>query len=539
MVSGFPPIQGRLMAKGRFLCGWLILTLLPCTTALACQPDAPEVTALCFLPNSKTLLAACLDESVHVYDVASRKETASFVAHKNGVWCMTLSPGGDVIITGGGDKLVRLWDARTYKLLKSFDGCAQSVLAVALSPDGKLLAAGAADGVICTWDAATGKRIRYWRAHEQKVLSLSFSPDAQLLASGGTCIVPSANLVRGVIHADHVRLWNPQTGKEIRPLAASGSTVAYAPDGRTIAAAGYHVVAQPRENAALRPLMRAETEAAIALPVRETRAIEIKDAGTGLALSGDGRVLALGYGSRRHVGSDRFIQDTGGANITIWETATGKRIREIEQGDASVLALAPNCKVLAAAVPFVGVRFWDLFPPAQGTPDGENTAPPTTAKLWDDLLGAEPGPAYQAIAALGCRGEAVVDFLRSRLTPVPAPRQDLPELIAKLDHEKFATRESAFREVKLLGTAVEGNLRKALQNERTSAECRQRILKLLEKMEVRPAGPEELRQLRALQVLAMLGNESARSLVARIAAGAPGAWFTQQAQITLARWEPR
>jgi WD40 repeat protein len=517
----------------------LVLLLTAWSPALARRGDVPETTALCFLPDGKTLLAAGLDGRVHIFDVASRKETSAFAAHTGGVWSAALSPNGKTLITGGGDKLVKLWDAGGYKLLQTFEGSAQALLAVALSPDGKLLAGGGADGVICTWDVATGKRTRFWRAHEFCVLSLAFSPDGDVLASGGTCAVASANLIRGVVHADHVRLWDARTGKEIRQLAMQGSSVAYAPDARTIAAAGYHVAVQPRENAVVRPLLRAETLAGITLPMRDDKTIEMHDAGSTLALSSDGRMVALAYGSRRHVGSDRFIQEPAATHVAVWEMATGKLIREYEQGDATVVAIAPGGKVLAAGIPFVGIRFWDLTIPEPGGAKDEKAAAPSVVKLWDDLVSPEAKIAYPAIWALGAHGQGAVEFLAARLKPVEPPGRDVTGLVAKLDHEAFATREQAFRQLRLFGTAVEGELRKALQNPKASAESRQRILKLLDKMDQRPAGPEELRELRALQVLAVVGSESARAVVARIGAGAADAWFTQQAQVTLARWQTR
>jgi WD40 repeat protein len=521
--------------------GITAVLLLAAVPVRAQQPDSPEAMALCFLPDGKTLVAACLDDKLHIYDVPSGTERSAVSAHKDGVWSAALSPDGKHLITGGGDGLVKLWDAKTLKNVRVFEGCVQEALAVAMSPDGKMLAAGGADGVIYTWDLATGKKPRFWRGHECKVLSLSFSPNGKALASGGTCFVAAANVFRNVTHADHVRLWDPQTGKEIRELAANGQEVAYAPDGRSLAMAGYYLVAQQRANGVAKAMLRAETQASIVAPVKELDAHQMSGAGTTLALSADGRLLALANGSRRQVGgTGKFGVETWGSNITLWETATGKQILEIPQADVSVLAISPDGKKLAAGIPFLGVRFYDLAPegwPKDGT--APKLDPERMEKLWVDLAAEEALPAYRAIWALGASGTPAAAFLKEKLRPLPPPSVKVAGLLAKLDSDKYSARETAYRDLKKLGAAIEGDLREAAEKEKASVEFCQRVEKLLENMHKRPASTEELQQLRALQVLERMASAAARGLMAQVAAGAPGAWLTLQAQLALKRLESR
>ena len=108
----------------------------------------------------------------------------------------------------------------------------------------------------------------------------------------------------------------------------------------------------------------------------------------------------------------------------------------------------------------------------------------------------------------------------------------------KLDSDTYAVREGAFRDLKKLGSTIEGELRKSLDG-KLSSEVRKRVEKLLEPWEKRPASPEELRYVRALQVLEQVGGPEARALVARLAEGAPGSWVTQQAQLAVKRLERR
>ena len=63
-------------------------------------------------------------------------------------------------------------------------GHEDSVSSVSFSPDSKTLASGSADKTIKLWNLETGKEIRTLKEHEDSVSSVSFSPDGKTLASG-------------------------------------------------------------------------------------------------------------------------------------------------------------------------------------------------------------------------------------------------------------------------------------------------------------------------------------------------------------------
>jgi WD40 repeat protein len=121
---------------------------------------------------------------------------------------------------------------------------------IAYSADGKLLAAGGADNRIRLIDAATGKELRRLAGHQTRTFSpprdkksafdvlvgsvgkgnvttVAFSPDGKTLASGGW--------------DDMVLLWDVATGKELRKLDAHRALVArvvFSPDGKVLASRG-------------------------------------------------------------------------------------------------------------------------------------------------------------------------------------------------------------------------------------------------------------------------------------------------------------
>jgi hypothetical protein len=162
-------------------------------------------------------------------------------------------------------------------------------------------------------------------------------------------------------------------------------------------------------------------------------------------------------------------------------------------------------------------------------------------RLGDDLAGADAAKAYSAVWAMASDPTRSLPFFRERLRPVaPTDREDLRRLIAELDSPQFDKRESAMRQLGRLEERAEAALRKAL-TDTSSLETRRRLellIKQIEACDLDPS-PERRRSLRAVEALEHMATAQARQLVAELAAGAPGAWLTREAQATLSRLRGR
>jgi WD40 repeat protein len=56
---------------------------------------------------------------------------------------------------------------------------------VVFSPDGRLLASGGSDCIVRIWDPQTGKELKRLPGHTDRVLDLVFSKEGRLLVSAG------------------------------------------------------------------------------------------------------------------------------------------------------------------------------------------------------------------------------------------------------------------------------------------------------------------------------------------------------------------
>ena len=151
-----------------------------------------------------------------------------FEGHTSNVKAVAVSPDGNLAASASGyprgDQSLRLWDIATRKQIRRFDGHTNQVLSVAFSPDGKRLLSGSADGTARLWDIEDGKELQKFEGHELWVNGVAFMPD-------GTQVITSC------AKAGAVRIWDVETGQEIRKLTqpVSGQlAIAISPDGKRL-----------------------------------------------------------------------------------------------------------------------------------------------------------------------------------------------------------------------------------------------------------------------------------------------------------------
>ncbi len=158
-----------------------------------------EVTRVAFCPQSGRLASAGgrWDDQikrfttglVQFWDPATGNKLLSLEGHTDCVTCLSFSPDGKNLVTGGMDGQVILWDVETAKPLRTFPGMKGFIRDVDFHPKGGKIAARDSEKNIRIWNAKTGTVLNQFRAKGDptgfSAGELRFSPDGSRLAYSG------------------------------------------------------------------------------------------------------------------------------------------------------------------------------------------------------------------------------------------------------------------------------------------------------------------------------------------------------------------
>jgi WD40 repeat protein len=166
--------------------------------------------------------------TVKVWDGQTGQELLTFRKHMGEVFGVAFSPDGSCLASAGSGKTgaVRFWDPRTgEEICPPWELHAGRVV---FSPDGRYLAAHTTDQKdVFLWDRAAGRVVLTLTGNTGLISYVAFSPDGRRLASAGY---------------DHsVRVWDLGTGQEVFTLKGhtdSARCVAFHPRGTRLASAG-------------------------------------------------------------------------------------------------------------------------------------------------------------------------------------------------------------------------------------------------------------------------------------------------------------
>ena len=171
------------------------------------------LNAVRYFPDG-TRLAAATSSGIWVYDAATYRAVDLFTGHQGKVYCLSFSPDGRILASGGADHTIHLWDIATGEIEGPLTGHTGEVTSLSFSPDGKTLASVGRedrDGTMRLWDVQTGELKRTLTGHRYMVYCVAFSPDGKTLASGH--------------ERDGIHLWDAETGKLKRVLTGHRSGV--------------------------------------------------------------------------------------------------------------------------------------------------------------------------------------------------------------------------------------------------------------------------------------------------------------------------
>jgi WD40 repeat protein len=309
---------------------------------LLCQfkPLSTRVDVIALSASGKLVaVAGRADGAIHLFDVAKGKELHTFPGHRNGPLTVAFSHDGKTVFTTSRDSIhsqpvsewadwsLRQWDPATGKELRVTTGnLGGEVHWTCFSDDGRLLATVTHEATLRLWDTDTGEELRRWKVptRAQKFNKDTYQAQAiwaPAFAPDGKSLVASAG---GKVHR-----WDVTTGDELPAQNIPGgdyfSNVRPGPDEQTL-------LVFPDNPG---PLYLLDTSSG-----RVGQAVgKAGHSSAACAISPDGRTIAVADNS---AGTKAF-------GVALWEVASGRDRGKLKgAGYISALAFSPDGKLVAA-----------------------------------------------------------------------------------------------------------------------------------------------------------------------------------------------
>ena len=342
--------------------------------------DGALVTSVTFSPDGRTLAFGTTDGLVELWDVADPARPvppAQPLTGQAGVSWIAFSPSGRILASGSSDTTIHLWDvsdpSRPAALGRPLHTMHQ-VSSLAFSLGGRTLAACSNDnysnfgdgaGIIQLWDITDpvrpGRLARFGTSQEG-YSSVAFSPDGRTLAAG--------SLLGTVQLWDVTDLAHPSALRSL-PTSVTGGYifVAFSPSG--------HILAGGDEDGAIYLWDVAHP----AHPAAQGPPLSIADQVSSLTFSPDGRTLAAS--------SNRGYSDLGPfggtGTICLWDISDPAR------------PSSPTKFATAPAPGFCSIAFSPDGHILAGASDGGAGNNPGSVQLWDITNPTRPAALGQPI----------------------------------------------------------------------------------------------------------------------------------------------
>jgi WD40 repeat protein len=397
---------------------------------LAVSPDGRWVVSTAGIAYDDA--AATHRAEVKVWDLENGRERLTLRRDQliGTVQCVAVSPDGKWITTGGGfyrpkiaARLI-LWNAVTGEPVWTKEEEGTTVMSVAFHPDGKSLAAGHGryygqddtKGHVQFWDIPTGAKIgEVWPGPVGGVTQLAFRPDGRRLAAAGY----------GRIDVWDLDPASPRVAPRRRSLDGQDKwiySVAFSPDGRRMATGSWDGSIKIRDANTLEEVATLHGHRGFVYS---------------LTFSRDSRTIAAGYENN---------------SVKAWEAATGRELAAFHGHNGFVFTVAfhPDGRRIIAGDLSGRVKVWDVrasqpivfrghagwvsgvafsadgrriateseSEPIEKVAGGMARAGDETIRVWDPLTGEEDAPPTKitprARRPFGRGGQIVDSYATSR-----------------------------------------------------------------------------------------------------------------------------
>lgn len=193
----------------------------PLRETLCLHGSGGPVIAAVFLTDGRSVLAACADRQLHLFDLETGVELRCFGQTPQEIACLAVAPVSGHVLTGQGAS-VRIWDPATGQEIARLTGHNSAVCGIAVSRDGRQVVTGG-DRTLRLWYLNSGREIQRWHGHRAEITCVALSGDGHHVLSAG--------------RDQTLRLWDVRGGREVRRFAVPRGLVlgaAFMPDGRSV-----------------------------------------------------------------------------------------------------------------------------------------------------------------------------------------------------------------------------------------------------------------------------------------------------------------
>ena len=242
-VAGYKGVQIFNASTGAFLSS--LPTLYPDVNSVAISPDGKTLAI-----GGSSLTSA--SPNIEIWDITHLSLMQTINPNVASINALAFSPDGKTLVDGGavpanpessGWQPLQTWDVSTGDFIANLPTTAVIISSVQYSKDGKSLLVGGnpqnlpTTGVVEIFNVASQTLTQTFSTAATNVASVAFSPSHEQIAVGGYFFSSSTSGYVGVLE-----LWDSATGKldaSYNTASDFVSSVAFSPDGRTLAAGTY------------------------------------------------------------------------------------------------------------------------------------------------------------------------------------------------------------------------------------------------------------------------------------------------------------
>ncbi len=277
------------------------------------------VESVAFSPDGTKIASGSHDSTIKLWDVQSGELLNTFKGGKDAVESVSFSPDGTMIASGSYDWTIKLWDVQSSTLVSVIEDKGSAINDIAFSSDGTMIVSVGEYGDIKLWDVETGRLLKKLGVNGMPINSVAFSPDGIMIATGGG-------------EDSIIRLWDIQSGKQIRTLKGHYYGLAFSPDGNQIASGdGKAIKLWNTQSGRLLNTLKGH-----------------KDVARCIAFSPDGTTIVSG-------GSN---DDT----VKLWNAKSGRLLDVFEghRGSVNSVAFSPNGTKIVSGSYDKTIKLWDI-----------------------------------------------------------------------------------------------------------------------------------------------------------------------------------